>query len=159
MEDEKKIQIRQYLKLLCVLIFACLYAWGGMENKWLRRFVAPTFLCLSSFYFCRDWRVLLQMPLLFGSLSLGYGADITWIKILKRSIFGLANASTAWVHFWTCETKKFFYILIGLNYTFILLSCIILGVFNPLHARAEELLIGFSIGIISMFMPKERRSR
>ena len=155
-DEEKKLQLRMFLKLLCVCVFALLYAWGGMEMKWLRRYLAPVWLTLSMFYFSRNWKVFLQAPLMFGSLSLGYGADTTWIKIIKRGIYALANGTTSLVHIWTAESVKKFWILFCLNMGIGLAISIVLGVLNPLPARAEELLFGVFFGLLVIYMPKDK---
>ena len=40
MNEEKKQQLLILIKLVSIIICAFLYAWGGMEYKWLRRFLA-----------------------------------------------------------------------------------------------------------------------
>ena len=146
MMNEKKVLRDAVIKLLIVVVFATLYSWGGMEFKWLRRFLAPTILTAGMFYFTMDWKSLVGLPLMFGSLSLGYGADETWIKIIKRWLFGLANGSTT-------STYNILYKRWLLVFTQIALCTsliIILGVWNPLIARAEELTIGVFISILPL---------
>ncbi len=156
MNVEKKLQFRMFLKLLWVCVFALLYAWGGMEMKWLRRFIAPVWLTSGMFIFSRDWKVFLQSPLLMISLSLGYGADTFWVKVIKRTIYGLLNGMTAITHLFNNKTiKRDFWVLFILNIIVVTLACILLGVFNPVAARAEELILGFFIGFLSMFIPKD----
>lgn len=146
---EKKIQIEEYLKLIPVIIFACLYAWGGMEYKWLRRFLAPSVLTTGMFIFYRNWRVFLQLPLMIGGLSLGYGGDSLWVKVLRRTLFGTAVGGSAAVH----RNWKLFVPHIILCVT----SSIYFGIWNPFgSARAEELILGLIYGLLVMYMPKKR---
>lgn len=144
---EKNQQIRVIIKLLICVAFGILYAWGGMEHKWLRRFVAPAVLCLSMFAFSRNWRTLPQMLLMFGSLSLGYGATTLWLKILRRGLFGLANGITSsGYNFWR---KK--WLLAGTQIGLLIALYIIMGVWNPIgSARAEESFLGIMIALIPL---------
>jgi hypothetical protein len=152
MNPEKKTQIKVILKLLVVVIFASLYGWGGMEMKWLRRFVAPAILCLSAFGLSRNWRYLVQMPAMMITLSLGYGADSVIGKIFKRFMFGTLNgSSSSTVNIWQ---KK--WLLVGFQIVLISAAYIVLGVWNPLpSARAEETLLGALIALIPMMSVKD----
>ena len=150
--NEKKIQLKIFLKFLVICIFAGLYAWGGMEFKWLRRFLAPAILCFSMFGFTKDWKTLLQMPLMFGTLSLGYGAASMWGKILRRGIFGLANGFSSS----TYNILKKRWLLVGIQVVLLVGLYIAIGVWNPfLTARAEESFLGLIIPIIAI-MSAER---
>ncbi len=152
MTSEKKTQIKVILKLLVIVIFASLYAWGGMEMKWLRRFVAPSTLCLSAFAFSRDWRYLVQMPVMFITLSIGYGADSALSKIFKRFVFGFLNGTSSsvtniWIKRW---------ILVEFQVVLVTIAYIIFGVWNPLpSARAEESFLGALIALIVMMSVKD----
>ncbi len=152
MNPEKKTQIKVILKLLIVVVFASLYGWGGMEMKWLRRFVAPAILCFSAFGFSRDWRYLVQMPAMMMTLSLGYGADSVIGKIFKRLMFGTLNgSSSSTVNIWQ---KKWF--PVGFQIMLITAAYIVFGVWNPLpSARAEETLLGALIALIPMVSVKD----
>jgi hypothetical protein len=158
MTKEYKLQFKVFLKLLWVCGFALLYALGGIEHKWLRRFIAPLWLGIGQFIITKgDWRVLLQMPLLMFSLSLGYGADLFLVKIGRRLVFGFANGFTNITHLFDQNfNKKRFWTLFCLAITITPVICIILGTINPVVARSEELLIGFFIGIWGMFIVKEK---
>ena len=154
---EYKFQLRAFIKLLWVCGFALLYALGGIEYKFLRRFIAPLWLTSGMFLFSRDWRVFLQAPLLMFSLSLGYGASEFWIKMGRRLIFGLANGFTNITHlFDESFDKKRFWTLFILSITILPILVAIFGVINPVNARAEELLIGFFIGVWPIFMVERK---
>jgi len=152
MNPEKKTQIKVILKLLVVVVFASLYGWGGMEMKWLRRFVAPAILCLSAFSFSRNWRYLVQMPVMMITLSLGYGADSVIGKIFKRLMFGALNgSSSSTVNIWQ---KK--WLPAGFQIVLVSAAYIVFGVWNPLpSARAEETLLGALIALIPMMSVKD----
>lgn len=90
MDTEKREQLKVYLKVFLICVCAGLYAWGGIEMKWLRRFLAPSICGISCFIFSRNWWSLLYAPFLGISSSIGYGSDIFWVKIIKRAYVGLA---------------------------------------------------------------------
>lgn len=152
MNNEKKIQIKVLIKLLIAIVFAGLYAWGGMEMKWLRRFVAPAVLCLSMFGFSRNWRCLIQMPAMMITLSFGYGADSLIGKILKRALYGLLNGvSSSTANIWL---KK--WLLVGFQVILITAAYIAFGVWNPFPtARAEESILGVLIPLIPLLSLKD----
>lgn len=150
---EPKERYESWGKLLVACIFAMLYAYGGEEYKWIRRFLAPAFLCSSMFYFSRDWRSLVQMPLMMATLSMGYGGD-TFGEILKRrATFAIANAFSSSAYQIILFKN---WSLILLNFILITSSVLLLGVFNQLpNARHEELAIGFLIAFIPIISAKK----
>ena len=75
--------------LLLAEFRAGLYAWGGMELKWLRRFLAPAICCLAMYAFSKDKKALIQMPLMMASLCMGYEAVSQVGRVLRRGLFGL----------------------------------------------------------------------
>ena len=155
MTTEKKTMLKVFLKLIVVLVFAGLYCWGGTENKYLRRFVAPAILCLSAFGFSRDWRYLVQMPLMFITLCLGYGADSVIGKIFKRAIFGLTNGLTSS----TAKILKKEWLVAGFQIVLVTSAFVVFGVWNPLpSARAEEALLGVVIALIPMVAVKDYKN-
>lgn len=110
-----------------------------MGGKALRRFAAPALCGVGCFIFSRDWRYFIQMPLMMASLSLGYGADSTSIKILKRAIFGLANGVSGSL----VDILKKRWLLFALWSTILVLAYVGLGVFSLMpSARIEELVLG-----------------
>jgi hypothetical protein len=126
-----------------------------MEMKWLRRFLAPAILCGSAFLFSLDWRYLVQMPLMFITLSLGYGADNVIVKILKRALCGVTTGvSSSTVNIWH---KR--WLLVGFQVILVTAAYIVFGVWNPLpSARAEEALIGAVIALIVMMSVKDKEN-
>ncbi len=154
-KEERKIQIEVFLKLLCACVFALLYAWGGMELKWLRRFVAPALLSLSMFYFSRDWKVFIQLPVMFLTLSLGYGADSLFLKIVKRMVFGFANGASSSIY----NFIKKNWLLAGFQVLLLIETYFIIGVWNPFpSARAEEIFLGLMIALIPMLSIKNKEA-
>lgn len=150
---DKKKQFSVFLRFLFVFAFSALYAWGGMEFKWLRRYLAPTVLCGGIYWFSKDWKAFLSLPLLFGSLSLGYGADETWLKIIKRAVYGFANGTASSVRWFF--NKQF--LLAGFQCVLLISAYVCFGVWNPLgDARAEEFLLGCLIALIPMMAAKEK---
>ena len=152
--SEKKALKNSLLKLFIVCLFAILYCLGGTEgyDKVLRRFIAPTVLCGGMFYFSRDWKSLIQLPFMFFSLALGYGATTEFWKIIRRGIFGIANGITS--SGYNILNKKF--LLVGTQLILVPGLYIVMGVYNPLaSARVEELLLGLTIPLIPLFSIKE----
>ena len=151
--NETTLQIISILKLLSAVLCASLYAYGGMRGKWKRRFVAPfvlviTLVGVSLWMRTFSWYYLLVLPLLSAALSIGYGADRMSWKIIKRMVYSLACIcavlplvfiNQAWVVF-------------ALHCGVVLATTIILGVINPISARAEETVIGMSIFALPYFM-------
>ena len=143
--SEKKQQFIALAKILVAVAFAFLYSYGGMGEKWLRRFIAPILLTLSMFGFSRDWRVFIQLPLMFITLSMGYGADELWDKILRRGLFGFANGISS--SFCLLRQKK--WRLSDYHVVLLTSAYIVFGVWNPFpNARVEEMVLGFLIAFI-----------
>lgn len=129
MNSDKRLQLRLTVAVIAIAVCSSLYSWGGVEFKWLRRFVMPAVFFATAFGLTRNWRVLITAPLAVLGLCLGYGADVVWLKAIKRAYCGL---------------------LIGAGFAqsiayavFAMFVSIVLGVFNPLPARYEEMLLGF----------------
>lgn len=146
---DEKVQFRNAcIKLVLISLCALLYCLGGAEfgwGKWLRRIVMPLVMGGSIFWFSRDWKSLLIMPITGIGLCLGYGSDIVWIKVIKRIycglVLGVGSSTSDWLN------KRF--IWATLQTSLVTLAMVILGVFNPLpDARLEELAIGFSIAFL-----------
>ena len=145
MKSERKQQFIALGKILVAVVFAFLYSWGGMEHKELRRFIAPIILTLSMFGFTRNWKVFIQLPFMFASLSIGYGGVELIQKIIKRALYGLANGITS--SGYNLIKKK--WLLAGFQTVLLITSYIVLGVYNPLpNARVEEMVLGFLVAFI-----------
>jgi len=140
---------------ILLVIGSIFYSLGGRKGKWLRRFVGSFIISLAvwipslimhNFY----WWYLAIFPLLAIGFSLGYGADIIWEKILKRSVFALAVLSSALL----CA------IVVGGNGWLLLVYAVgvgawsvWLGVTNPVEAAGEEFLICMTLNLGLMGFP------
>jgi len=145
--NEKKAFRDVLIKAGIVLLFATLYSLGGAEfgpGKWLRRYVATSLLAGGLFWYSKDWRSIVGLPLLILGTSLGYGADNTFLKVIKRTYCGVILALGATSGDWL--NKRF--IIAGLFISFIVAGMVVLGVWNGLpDARTEEFVIGLLIAL------------
>lgn len=151
--SEKKTQWLVFQKCCILFLFAALYSFGGLEGfpKELRRFAAPTILCAGMFWYSRDWKIFIGLPFMFGSLSLGYGANALWLKILKRLSYGSANGLSFNIrNLWN---KK--WIWSAFHIGVVTASYVVLGVWNCLpSARAEEFVLALILGL-GIFQTKD----
>ena len=157
-EEERKEQILIIFKLLLIIICTLAYAYGGMGMKWLRRFLAPALCGAGCLYFSRDWRSLMKMPLLGLASSIGYGADVMWLKIFKRAYVAVAFilGANSYEIYQAIRKKPRLWVWIGFSSTVILLAYIMLGVWNPLSARLEETILGLIVYSIAIIPIKRR---
>ncbi len=151
--SEKREQIGVIVKMLIIVLCASLYAWGGMEMKWLRRFLAPAILGVTCVVFTRDWRSLIKMPLFIAASCLGYGANSLWVKILKRGYVGLTFGLGA--SSYEIFTRK--WLVVGFTLVLCVSAYITFGVWNPFHsARIEESILGL-FNYTMAIMPLKRK--
>lgn len=163
MNLEKKNQIEQIVKLFIIIVCASLYAWGGMEGKYLRRFVAPSIAGVSAFAITKNWLTLLKTPLLIGASCLGYGADAVWLKVIKRLYCGIAFALGASINELIEAIRGSYksWIIFSLVISVIPFLFVICGVLNPFSdsyagARIEETFLGLIIYTFTI-MPLRRK--
>ena len=139
--------------LIGLVVASLLYALGGREGKWQRRYLASFVLTLTvigltlwkntfSFWY------LLIFPILLGGFSLGYGAEATWWKIIRRLVYALAVCSAGLVFCFVLNNWWLFIPHIGIG-----LFSIYLGVKNPIESAAEEILICTLLNLILIFYP------
>lgn len=153
--SENILQIISVVKLLWVAIFAGFYGFGGISNKWLRRFIGPLWMGLGLWVFgmwtgtFSPWQ-LLYVPLLCASLHLGYGGvDDTLSKIRKRAIYGVALGVSAIPLCISSHLWGLFAIHVGCC----VMGSVLLGVYNPSrNARSEETLIGALSTMFVLFL-------
>ena len=152
--SEKKYQIKVCLGLVVVAICSSLYAWGGMEMKFLRRFIAP---CIAAGFLAiinKEPLQLIKAPLLGIASSLGYGAgdNEVLLKIAKRAYVGLAFGIGASITDIIKSIRKSSKHLFTVGYTFLAIvsAFIIYGVWNPVHARVEETILGAIIYLMAI---------
>lgn len=153
MKEEQK-NLWGFVGRCAVLIaFSSLYSlsgscdfWGG--QLWIRRWLAPALLCIWGAIVARDWRPLVCFPFMGASLTLPYGADNFWIKILLRTLFGTATGATFNTYNIWC--KNYPMALLGIFITF--WGSVILGVWNPTaNPIQEQGLIGLLIATSFVF--------
>lgn len=153
--NEYSLQFIAAGKLLWAGVFSLLYGLGGIQKKWIRRYLGAAWMgggvCLfgalqNSF----SWLHLLYPALLCASLSLGYGGtDDTLVKIRKRAIYGLALGVAALP---LCFGSGLWF-LFGLHVALCVTSSVALGVSNPTKtARDEESLIAALSSILPLFL-------
>ncbi len=152
--SEVALQWVQLVKILAIGAFAGLYAFGGVRGKWKRRIIAPaTFIAgIIGFGLWTNtlvWSALLSVPLLFGALTMGYGATFLKDKIIKRARFGLACSVCSLSIFWAYDAWS----LLPLHILLCVAMSVIAGVWNQTSsARAEETLIGASVVLIPYYI-------
>lgn len=152
--NENTLALIAFLKLVWVSCFSYLYSLGGIEGKWKRRFLGSAWMILGIFGFsqwqgCWNNWYLLCFPLMTIGLSMGYGANDTFTKIRKRAIYGLILGCSSipivvFSHMW---------VLFGFSVFLSVISCVVLGVFNPTKdARSEETLIATLCLLLTLFL-------
>jgi hypothetical protein len=152
--NEITLQFIVILKLTLLVVFAALYGFGGINGKWKRRIIAPIVLTagligLSLWQKAFSWWYISYALLLYGGLSIGYGADSTKEKIIKRSRYGLVLGLTAL----PIAIVNAAWAMLGLHIFLCVLVSTILGVWNITpSARAEESIIGFTAVFLPIFM-------
>lgn len=148
MKKEQKQLICFLLRMLVLLVFASLYAIGGSEDfwggeKWIRRFLAPAVLCGFGLVVSKDWLYLLSYFVTFGALTLPYGADDTWTKVLLRLMCGLAVSAA--INFPLLVRKNYPIVILG--FVCGVIGSVLLGVWNPTpDAMIEQGSIAFLFG-------------
>jgi len=152
--DELTLQWIQISKFIPLALFASLYAFGGMSGKWKRRFLAPAILVTSFVIYTLilnkfSWWILLCYPIYCIALSMGYGADELWKKILKRGYCGIAISLGSLPLAIAIGSVFLWYVHLVLMTSMM----IILGTWNPTpSARNEETTIGIFASLLPLFM-------
>jgi hypothetical protein len=141
-------------------VASLLYAIGGTKmsfggQKWLRRYLGTALLTVSASYTAWaigewSWKLLLMYPCLVGGMSLGYGADTTCEKILRRFIFASGVLMACFVGLWYVEFTSSGWIVFSIA-SIVGLTSVIMGAFNPWkNAPVEQYLI---CQVLTMFIP------
>lgn len=124
-------------------LFCTFYMLGGRKNKWLRRFVGSFIQAVNS-NICSfimgiwSWWLLLIFPLVSIGTSFGYGADTFGTKVLRRSIFCLANLTVGLLFVIKYGGPMWWIFIPNVG---VAAWSIYLGVKNPLYAAAEEVFV------------------
>lgn len=126
------------------LSLACLlYALGGREGKWKRRFIASLILSitlnLAALVMGRFslW-LLLAFPALITGFSMGYGADTLIGKLIRRSIYAVSVIASGLIFCFTFGGVAWWVLPVHVG---VGLFSIYLGVRNPVYAAAEEVFV------------------
>ena len=152
--SELTLQWITILKMVTLVIFASLYAFGGMSGKWKRRFVAPFVLTvglclLSAWAGTFSWWYVAFFPGLSFALHLGYGSSDLKTKILKRTKVGLALGLAAL----PIAISTGSWGLLVFHVLLCVATSVTLGVFNiTSSARAEETTIAMVAGLLPLVM-------
>lgn len=153
MKLEQKQLIGFIGRCAVLIVFSSLYAIGGSGDffggeLWIRRWLAPAFLCAWAAIVARDWRPLVLFPLMGLSLTLPYGADQLWQKIFLRGGFGLAaGLAFSSYNIWC---KRFSLVVLGVIIS--VCGSIALGVWNQTpNPMIEQGAIGAAISFAFIF--------
>lgn len=131
------------ISMLGVTIGSVLYGFGGLQKKWVRRWLGSFIIacCVNGICLWRGiWSplYLLVYPFLGAAWTLPYGADSLFPKIIKRTLFALAS----------CACGLIFCFVLGGNAWFVLIPhvgiglwSVYLGVKNPIESAAEQFFI------------------
>jgi hypothetical protein len=124
-----------------------------MSHKEIRRvygaiFMTVAVVCFSIPSHTFSYFFLLYMSLLWGAASLGYGADTTGQKIVRRLLQGLAFACTALPI--AIPTQQWW--LLIMHFVICVGSAPLLGVPSKIPARAEEIFLGTAFVFCVIFM-------
>lgn len=141
------------LKLIAILFFAICYTIGGRDFRWVRRYLGGfgfVFLvCLASLldgtFKIIPILILLLFPL---GLRFGTGEERTIGKFIPRLIYGFYFGMIGMA----IGIFSGHLILGCFHFALALTSSVVLGVFNPVHAVAEEALIAVGISLFIPFM-------
>lgn len=150
------------------VIGGAIYCWfwmlGGRSDKWLRRYVGATFMgcvvnCLA--LFMGNWNpwMLCVIPALMLGSSMGYegawtrdeaGKTILYRKVLRRFTFtlGMLIAGLIMAFLYGGSAFTVFYLQIGAS-----VIAMLLGIFNPVHAAAEEVFVCLFYNILLCTYP------
>ena len=126
-----------------ILVGCFLYMAGGRSGKWKRRFLGA-FVCSLAVWTGLllmgrfRWPVLALFPLISGAFSMGYGADLTLSKIIKRSLIVAFLCLSGVLLAWLLGGRA--WLILPLQ-AFIGAGSIYLGVINPIHAASEEFFV------------------
>jgi hypothetical protein len=121
---------------------------GGTKgfSKWMRRFLASFILACSAnvaAIYLGVWTLeyLLMWPCLIGGFSLPYGANTTWDKVIKRTVFALGVLMACFCGAWATGFTIFGLVILGLA-VLTGITSVALGVINPFNnAPLEQFLI------------------
>jgi hypothetical protein len=150
---ELQLQLIASSKIIWLAIFSLAYGIGGMYGVKYRRVGGSLFLtCGIALYSyvlgTFSWWLLLYALLLWGALSIGYGAKNIKTKVLKRLRYGFAAGLAAIPIAIVTQQWAMF----ALHIVLCMAISTLYGVLNPIHARFEETVIACAIGLTPLLM-------
>lgn len=152
--EEHYLQIVEASKLLWASFAAVLYAYGGMVEKRLRRYLASAWIVIGYALYGLlqakfSWWYALSYPLFIAAYSIGYGAEHhkTWYKVGKRFLAGAAIATASLPIAFINGS----WLLFAVHSIIATGLMVVLGVLNPTNARAEETVIGLSSCFLTFY--------
>ena len=127
------------VKILLVVVCAVLYRLGGWFEKKIRRFLMPVFYILGCSLIglwkgTFSWWILLSLPMLIGSLCLGYGSPDFWEKVIRRLIYGAALGISFFPFAFVYGT----WVLFAFHLVLCMASSAFFGAFNPFKEAVSE---------------------
>ena len=141
--------------LLGVVLASFLYSLGGRAGKWKRRFVASFVLAATVNVLCvlrGVWQPLMLAiwPILIGGFSLGYGADVLWLKVVRRLIYASAVLMAGVLMAFILGGNAWWVLIphIGVG-----LFSVFLGVKNILPAALEEIMVCVLLNLFLITYP------
>ena len=153
--SETVLQVIASCKFVAIGVYALLYGLGGIDGKWKRRVLGAlvytgAIIGFSLLEGSFNWWYLMCAPILFGSTSIGYGAEDNEVgkKVFKRFYCGLAYSCVGLPLALINEA----WVLFILHTVLCIGTSVLLGVLNPTHARNEETLIGTAISLLPIYM-------
>ena len=152
---EYRIGFLAVASIIGLAIGSTFYMLGGRKGKWLRRFIgsaviSTTVIGLLLLFGLFQMIHLAIYPLLIVGFSMGYGADLGYEKIIRRTLYAIGVVSSGLLLAWTIGGNAWFVFPLHLG---VGLWSIWLGYHNPIHAPAEECFICVLLNIGLMMYP------
>lgn len=138
------------------LALGCMfYMMGGRSGKWLRRFIGSLVIS-TTLWVCAlimgkfNWWILGTYPILALGFSLGYGADIPLMKIIKRAIVASCVVLAGLLCAITYGGSAWMVLILHFG---VALWTVFLGVKNPIQAASEEVFVCALLNLGLMMYP------
>jgi hypothetical protein len=155
MTNEYSIGYLASSSLVGLAVMCLLYMIGGRSNKWIRRFIASLVqtininLCAFFMGIYSFW-LLLIYPITSIGLSFGYGGETFVTKLIRRSIFCIANLGIGILFLLTYGMKMLWILIPNIG---VAMWSIYLGIRNPVYAPAEEVFVCALLYLMSCAYP------
>lgn len=131
------------------------YSLGGRKNKSLRRFLG-SFIMAATFNGICLWRGMWSpwfigvFPILAAGYSLGYSAEYTWLKIIRRSIYVSAILMSGVLISFVLGGSALGIFIPHFGVAF---WSVYLGTKNPIFAASEEFLVSMVMNLFLIAYP------